>query len=75
MNKVLCPKCNSENVMAQMFVTASATVDINESRVDEVHDADFKSPADVDEVYCLNCEHEWRIKAVVINGMYEYKAI
>jgi transcription elongation factor Elf1 len=69
-----CPKCNGESIMSCVTVYAKAWVDVNNYEVDEVIDAEFDDPTEVEIVNCLDCEHEWEVEAVVVNGLYEYKS-
>jgi transcription elongation factor Elf1 len=69
-----CPKCNGKDILSYVTVYARAIVDVNNYRVDELLDAEFDDPTEVEIVNCFDCEHKWEVEAVVVNGLYEYKS-
>lgn len=70
-----CPKCKGDSIMSVVTVYATASVCVNSFEVDEVIDAEFDDPTEVEEVSCYDCEYEWEVTAVIENGMYVYKAV
>jgi DNA-directed RNA polymerase subunit M/transcription elongation factor TFIIS len=73
--KVHCPKCGSDKIQSFVTVYAQAIIDINTDEIAEILDAEFDDPTEVEKVDCLDCEYEWRVSAVIENGVYVYKAV
>jgi hypothetical protein len=74
MKPMKCPKCQSDMVMSRVTAYVEVWVNINTFEVEEqLDEAVFDDPTSVYEAICGECEYEWEVKTVVVNGLYEYR--